>query len=253
MTVKSAIILCAGMGNRMGSYGNFLPKPLWPFFQTSLLGLQINYLKKVGIENIYVNLHHQRDLIKEYLSTDFPEVNLLIEEEILDVGGGVQNFLQQENVKNEEVVLAINSDIFIDISVDEINSAANELTSKEAHSLLFLKEVKKLENEGYTEVLTNSNEEITGLIKSAEVTKETYNTYVGCCLVNNKIIPKISGKSSFFQTIADFKKVKILGYKLGKNFYDLGTLKRYHDTLSRVWSESDDQLLSFIQERELFN
>ncbi len=254
MKVNSAIILCAGMGNRMGAYGHFLPKPLWPFFQTCLLGLQVHYLKSLGIKNIFINLHHQRNLIQKYIEKTFPDINLLIEEEILDVGGGIQNFLNQDSIKSEEVVLAINSDIFINISVGDILEAAKDLVKESAYSSLFLKKVERRENEGYTEVIINEKSEITSLIKSSEVTNPFYNTYVGCCLINSKIIPKVSGPSRFFQTVADFKQNKVLSYQVENTFYDLGTLKRYNDTISSLWNKREScscELLTFLKKNNL--
>lgn len=254
MKLNTAIILCAGMGNRMGAYGNFLPKPLWPVFQTSLLGLQIHYLKSLGIKNIFLNLHHQREIIEQYVKKDFPEVNILIEDKILDVGGGIQNFLRQDLVKEEKVVLVINSDIFINIPVLELTRASKKMIDEQATACLFLKEMPRLDNEGYTEVVINENNELTSLVKSGEVKKNKYNTYVGCSLVNNSTLPKVDGVSGFFQTIADFKNYKVLGHEVKNDFYDLGTLKRYLDTTLNLWKNKEsntDALVSFLKSNDL--
>lgn len=255
MRVDTAIILCAGMGNRMGDYGNFLPKPLWPFFQTNLLGLQIQYLKSIGIKKIFINLHHQKKLISEFIKSNFPEISILPEEIILDVGGGIHSFLRQTEVRSKEIVLAINSDVFINIPKSSIEEFAQLIINNEAVSGLILKKVPRSENEGYTKVIVDKKNYLSSLVKSRDVKDNQYLTYVGCCLINNKSIKKVEGVSSFFESIADFKNKKVLSYETNKEFYDMGTLKRYYKIISSIWTErenKEEELVSFLKENNLF-
>ena len=91
MQIDYCLILSAGFGTRMGEIGKSLPKVLWPVFEKSLLELQVEYVKTLGIPKIFINLHHQKELILESVRNKavFDEVIFLTEEEILDIGGGI--------------------------------------------------------------------------------------------------------------------------------------------------------------------
>ena len=52
-----ALILAAGKGTRMGEIGKVLPKVLWPIYERSLLELQVQYAKSLGIKDIYIKNH----------------------------------------------------------------------------------------------------------------------------------------------------------------------------------------------------
>ena len=67
MQIDYCLILAAGFGTRMGEIGKSLPKVLWPIFERSLLELQVEYAKSLGIQKIFINLHHQKDIILDYV------------------------------------------------------------------------------------------------------------------------------------------------------------------------------------------
>ncbi len=113
MPIKNGFILAAGKGSRMGPIGNELPKVLWPVFETTLVGLQINFLKQCGISDIWINTHHQAESLKSYLAQAHPEINILFESILLDSGGGIHNFIIESKVSDS--FLAINSDQYIKI------------------------------------------------------------------------------------------------------------------------------------------
>ena len=53
-----AVILCAGLGSRLGLLTKNCPKPLLKVKNKSLLEWQILLLKKYGVTEIYINLHY---------------------------------------------------------------------------------------------------------------------------------------------------------------------------------------------------
>ena len=54
----SAMILAAGFGKRMLPLTKNLPKPLIKINQTTLLDHSINFLKKLGCNQIIINTHY---------------------------------------------------------------------------------------------------------------------------------------------------------------------------------------------------
>ncbi len=53
-----AVILCGGLGSRLGSLTTNCPKPLLMFHGKTILEWQILLLKKYDIREIYINLHY---------------------------------------------------------------------------------------------------------------------------------------------------------------------------------------------------
>src|SRR5690606_6913691 len=113
MLIERAFILAAGKGTRMGEIGKRLPKVLWPLFDSTLLGLQIEFLKNIGVKNITLNSHHLHDQMTTYLSRTYPEVQSLHEQELLDAGGGVHNYLANTNYFEPTYIM--NSDQYLEL------------------------------------------------------------------------------------------------------------------------------------------
>ena len=94
MKIKKAMILAAGLGNRMKPITSETPKPLIPIGKKNLLERAINLLISYGIKEITINVHHLSEKIKKFILD--AEYNLKIsiseeKEELLDTGGGVFN------------------------------------------------------------------------------------------------------------------------------------------------------------------
>jgi dTDP-glucose pyrophosphorylase len=51
-------ILAAGHGSRMGPFGESVPKPIVPVANTPLLALQLEHMRAVGIEDVWVVIGH---------------------------------------------------------------------------------------------------------------------------------------------------------------------------------------------------
>jgi NDP-sugar pyrophosphorylase family protein len=107
--------MSAGFGTRMGSIGKKLPKVLWPVFEKSIIELQVAYARSLGIDNIYINLHHMGEQIEEFCKSkaSFEGVKFLWEKpEILDIGGAIHNLASQPEVKYKGKLLVLNADQF---------------------------------------------------------------------------------------------------------------------------------------------
>src|SRR5690606_36142936 len=115
--------MAAGFGTRMGSIGKQLPKVLWPVFERSILELQVAYARSLGIDNIYINLHHMGEQIEEFCKTKagFEGVKFLWEKpEILDIGGAIHNLASQPDVKYKGKLLVLNADQFFFLKKEDL-------------------------------------------------------------------------------------------------------------------------------------
>jgi len=67
MKVKTALILCAGLGKRLKPLTLEQPKPLLKLNNITLLENTINLIKELGIKKILLNTYHLKNKIKNYL------------------------------------------------------------------------------------------------------------------------------------------------------------------------------------------
>jgi len=89
-----AMVLAAGMGERMKPITETIPKPMIPVNGRPLIDRAIDRLEEAGIRNVTVNLHHLGQLIEDHLKErSGPAILFSPEGERLDTGGGVKNAL----------------------------------------------------------------------------------------------------------------------------------------------------------------
>ena len=116
MKVKTALILCAGLGKRLNPLTLEKPKPLLELNNITLLENTINLIKKLGIKKIFLNTFHLKDQISDYLKEKKFSISIDIisdGHEILDTGGGIRNMI---NNLNEENFLIFNPDTIWNIN-----------------------------------------------------------------------------------------------------------------------------------------
>jgi NDP-sugar pyrophosphorylase family protein len=88
-----AMILAAGLGTRLLPLTRNIPKALVPFRQKPILEHLILRLKRAGITEIIINVHHFPEQIADFLKQNrFFDIRIEIsfEEDLLDTGGGLK-------------------------------------------------------------------------------------------------------------------------------------------------------------------
>ena len=86
------MILAAGRGTRLAPLTEKLPKPMIPISSEPLIVHQLRWLRRAGIVDVVVNLHHLGEQIRSHLGTGRQfGVNITYsdEEELLETGGGI--------------------------------------------------------------------------------------------------------------------------------------------------------------------
>ena len=107
-----AMILAAGRGTRLAPLTEKLPKPMIPISSEPLIVHQIRWLKRAGIVDIVINLHHLGEQIRNHLGSGRQlGVNLVYseEEELLETGGGIVKALP---LLGDDEFLLINGDVW---------------------------------------------------------------------------------------------------------------------------------------------
>jgi MurNAc alpha-1-phosphate uridylyltransferase len=94
-TIKTAMVLSAGLGKRMAPAAAGRPKPLVPVQGKPLIDHVLDRLAQAGIERAVVNVHFKADDIERQLSARrAPAITISDERELLlDTGGGVKKAL----------------------------------------------------------------------------------------------------------------------------------------------------------------
>lgn len=115
-----AMILAAGMGERLRPLTNEVPKPLVPVANRPIIEYNLHLLKTLGIKEVAINLHYLGDKIKDHLGYGKRfglQISYSPEPVLLASGGGIR---KMGSFFDGETVLVINGDILIDIDLKDL-------------------------------------------------------------------------------------------------------------------------------------
>ena len=248
MQLDFAYILAAGKGTRMGEIGKVIPKPLWPIYEKSLLELQVAWCVELGIKKIYLNAHYLSHVLEhevQKIKALYPaEIIILFEDPLLDSGGCLHNLAAQEGVNYCGKLLLINSDQFFFFDKSYFEKAFQMLVTNQVATVLFGLPVQK--TEAYNETVVNENSELVEIRK----TNGTYDfiTYSGLGLVDLSRLKPIKGISRFFDSVADYKREKVLFVTPTHfEYWDFGTLPLYVQNIKKIHQISRETKSNFIQ------
>jgi NDP-sugar pyrophosphorylase family protein len=90
-----AVILAAGIGERLGSLTQKIPKPMIKVNELPILEHNILMCKKNGVDDILINLHHLPEVIKDYFGNGSKwgvKIQYRYEPKLLGTAGTVYNF-----------------------------------------------------------------------------------------------------------------------------------------------------------------
>lgn len=90
--IKRAMVLAAGLGQRMRPLTDTLPKPLVPFAGKPLVDHVLTRLWNAGITQAVVNVHYRADQLSRHLRVQQAGCDIIISDErdlLLDTGGGI--------------------------------------------------------------------------------------------------------------------------------------------------------------------
>jgi MurNAc alpha-1-phosphate uridylyltransferase len=135
---RTAMVLAAGLGERMRPLTERMPKPLVPVAGRPLLDHVLDRLAAVGVARAVVNVHYLADMIERHLkSRKAPEIVISDERAaLLNTGGGVVKALAKIG---DSPFLHINSDtIWIDGAKPNLERLAEAFDPAAMDALLLL-------------------------------------------------------------------------------------------------------------------
>jgi D-glycero-alpha-D-manno-heptose 1-phosphate guanylyltransferase len=125
-----AIILAGGLGTRLQSVVNDLPKAMAPINGKPFLHYLFLYLQKQGIQEIILSVGYKHEIIEQYFGKEYAGIKIKysIEEEALGTGGAIK----RASAFCENRAFIINGDTFFDIDLqglhDHYFEVVNEIT-----------------------------------------------------------------------------------------------------------------------------
>ncbi len=126
--IKEAIILAGGLGTRLQSVVSDVPKCMAPVAGKPFLHYVIDFLQKKGINHFIFSVGYMHEMIEEYLSENYPQLNYTIslENAPLGTGGAIK---LASNKCTEKNVLICNGDTLYKIDISLLSKAHEEMNA----------------------------------------------------------------------------------------------------------------------------
>ena len=227
MKIKTALILCAGLGKRLKPLTLEQPKPLLKLNNITLLENTINLIKKLGIEKILLNTYYLKNQIKNFLDNNKFNIPIdIIEdgEQVLDTGGGIMNMINNSNEKN---FLIFNPDTVWNLNYLECIKKMDEFFANNKIKNILLVVNKKL----------SFDQQLNGdfNLEGNRLTKSTNNHYIytGCQIFSRDLLN--FNKKNFFSVIEIWneliEKNNLFGFESNNKFSHVTNLEIYNQLL----------------------
>ena len=223
MQIKTALILCAGLGKRLNPLTLNKPKPLLEINNITILEKCINLIIKFGARKIFVNTFYLSNQIFEFIKNKEFEIDIQIIEdgkEILDTGGGILNMI--ENSGDNDFIIFNPDTLWNKDYIDEINKMQNFYFSNKLDNLLLMAN-KKL---SFDKNLKGDFELTKNLLMRSE---NNDFIYIGCQILNKKLFEKYKIQNFSISEIWNelLKNNKLNGYESNNKFYHLTNLETF--------------------------
>lgn len=119
------MLLCAGLGTRLGALSDERPKPLLPVCDTPILEFGIANLVAHGVTELVINLHHRGDVIEQALGDGRhlgAQIRYTTETTILGTGGGLLHALPLLD-DHDAPILSLNGKLIFDLDIHALIAA----------------------------------------------------------------------------------------------------------------------------------
>ncbi len=216
-----AIILAGGLGTRLRSVIDNVPKPMADINSKPFLCFILENLYQYGFRKIILSIGYKGDLIVNYFGTNYKGVEIVyvMDEIPLGTGGAIKKSMQYIV---EDHAFIINGDTFCDIKFSELEdmwckSYKNIMTVVKKSSTLRFGKVKV--SEGYVLEMHEKNSTGSGLINA------------GCYVLSKIIFENSNGiQRGSFETGLLAKLIsnhEVLAYIHSGEFIDIGIPEDY--------------------------
>ena len=223
MKINTALILCAGFGERLRPLTLKTPKPLLELNNVTMLESCINTIIKLEIKTILINTFYLSKQIIEFIKKKkFPIKIEIINDgkKILNTGGGILNMINHSEDKD---FLIFNSDtLWQKVNVEEIEKMQKLYFSQKLNNILLLAN----KNLSFDKNLVGDFE-----LEKNSIKKNVKNDfiYTGCQILNKSLFEKYKLYNFSISEIWNklLKENKLNGFQSYKKFYHLTNLDTF--------------------------
>lgn len=123
-TLRTALLLCAGLGTRLRPLTARYPKPALPFFDGPLVRYSFALLKSAGVERVVINTHHLPDEMRRVATAQAQALGLTLEvshEPVIQGTGGALR--EARSLLGREPFLLLNGDSFLSLDLQTLVGA----------------------------------------------------------------------------------------------------------------------------------
>jgi len=220
----NALILAAGLGDRLLPITTYLPKPLIPVLGKPVLEHVLDRLSSLPLNQIGINLYYKREVVEEWASNCFikEKINLFPEKKLLGTGGALKNV---DTLLRQSTFIVHNSDIMTDINLDELldfHNRSKNLVTLSAHNY---PEFNKLviDTDGYLKYIKQG--------ETLPSDKGQVLAFTGIAIYEPKFLDYLpEGESNvvsaWLDAVNDGQRIRIYQHK-GHRWRDIGTPASY--------------------------
>ncbi len=239
MKITQAMIMAAGEGTRMRPLTEHLPKPLIALNSGKrLLDYAIEMFQNIGCRKIVVNAFYLKEKMVEYVTTNYPNIEISEEQEKIETGGGLLYALPRFNDSNP--LFCFNSDSILPFK-EEYTKLCSEMEKafeeSDADMVLAVQNIEEIEvmdgrNNGDFILKENGDMILGKLLPEKERTKARH-IFIGLQIIHPRIFNKFANELNFTTNKC---------FSLGK-FYALPGVKikgvPFHGKVFHVGSKSE--------------
>jgi len=215
----TAIVLAGGMGTRLKSVVQDVPKPMALIGNKPFLEYLFEYLNNNNVTDVILSVGYNCGVITDYFSSTFRGVSIryVVENEPLGTGGAIKLALNECSGEN---IFILNGDTFFDV---DLHALMHYHISNSADITISMKEMHDISRYG---TLKMNNGLITSFIEKDNVADGSYGYINGgvYCIRNELFISfDLPCKFSFEKFLEDYvRKLKLFGFSSQGNFIDIG-------------------------------
>jgi len=223
MRIKTALILCAGLGKRLAPLTLKTPKPLLKLNNITVLESCINTIIKLGVNKIFINTFHLGEKVSNFIENQNFSTSIEVIEDgnkILNTGGGILNMI---NHSDDNDFLVFNPDTLWNESyINEIDNMQKFYFKNQLNNILLVTN-KKL---SFDQNLTGDFELKKNLLK-----KENNRSfiYIGCQILKKDLFKNYKVKNFSISEIWNelLKKNELNGFESINKFNHLTNLETF--------------------------
>ncbi len=246
-----AMLLAAGRGERLRPLTETLPKPMIQVAGKPLISHTLSYLKRCGVREVIVNLHHLGESIQEYVG-DGRQWGLRVlyswERKLLGTGGGIQKAAPHLFGSS---FLVMNADILVELDLKDVLRFHGE-----NHAAVTMVLRRDPEAERYGVIETDGYGLVRQILGRLPVPPGPWNRlmFTGVHVLEPEVFGYMTGQQNAFSIIDVYLDMlrageRIMGYEMNGFWTDLGTPARY-EGLERMLEDHGITIESLVQGRE---